>query len=138
MDKVIIYTGENGNVIVVISTGALPIETVQAKDIPAGVESFIVERSTLPLMYEEFLNAWEQVGGVVSVNLDKAKLLKKQQLRMKRVPLLLQLDVDFQRALERGDSTTEIVAEKQRLRDITDIVDAVDTVDALLNINPFD
>ena len=36
-------------------------------------------------------------------------------------------DVKFQRALETGADTTDIVAEKQRLRDITNDVDAMTT-----------
>jgi hypothetical protein len=36
-------------------------------------------------------------------------------------------DVLFQRALESGADTTAIVAEKQRLRDVTGLVDACTT-----------
>jgi hypothetical protein len=39
--------------------------------------------------------------------------------------------VAFQRALESGSDTTAIVAEKQRLRDITNQVDACQTTDEL-------
>ena len=41
------------------------------------------------------------------------------------------LDIQFMRALEQNQSTTAIVAEKQRLRDITTTVDGVTTVAAL-------
>ena len=40
-----------------------------------------------------------------------------------REPLLKQADVEFMKSLETGSSTVEIVAEKQRLRDITKEVD---------------
>ena len=67
----------------------------------------------------------------ITVNIDKAKVITKDRLRAEREPLLEAQDVLFQRALESGDDTTAIVAEKQRLRDITNQVDSMTTVDEL-------
>ena len=67
----------------------------------------------------------------IIVNIDKAKDITKDRLRAEREPLLEEQDVLFQRALESGDDTTAIVAEKQRLRDITNQVDSMTTVDEL-------
>lgn len=67
----------------------------------------------------------------ITINLDKAKAVTKTRLRNDRAPLLQKLDVDFQRALESGSDTSAIVAEKQRLRDITDLVDQAQTLDEL-------
>ena len=67
----------------------------------------------------------------ITVNLSKAKDITKDRLRADRAPLLQALDVQFQRALESGSDTTEIVAEKQRLRDITTLADAATTTDEL-------
>jgi len=67
----------------------------------------------------------------ITVNIDKAKDIAKDRLRAKREPLLEAQDVLFQLALESGDNTTAIVAEKQRLRDITNQVDSMTTVDEL-------
>lgn len=67
----------------------------------------------------------------ITVNLNKAKDITKDKLRAERAPLLQSLDVQFQRALETGASTTAIVAEKQRLRDITKLADAATTTDEL-------
>ena len=78
MKNVIIFTNDNGGVSVCIPTGELPIEQVQAKDIPAGVDSFIVSSDTLPENYNDFFNAWEQTNGVVTVNLDKAKAITQK------------------------------------------------------------
>lgn len=47
--------------------------------------------------------------------------IAKEKIRTIREPKFKQLDLDFQRALEKGLDTTEIVAEKQRLRDLTDL-----------------
>jgi hypothetical protein len=67
----------------------------------------------------------------ITVNIDKAKAITKDRLRAEREPLLEAQDVLFQRALETGEDTSAIVAEKQRLRDITNQVDSMTTVDEL-------
>ena len=51
------------------------------------------------------------------VDMAKAKELHKEKIRFARKPLLEALDVEFQKALETGASTTDIVAKKQALRD---------------------
>lgn len=68
---------------------------------------------------------------MITVNIDKAKEVRKNQLRGERAPLLVDLDVQFQRAMETGADTSAIVAEKQRLRDITEQCDRATTVDEL-------
>lgn len=65
---------------------------------------------------------------MIVINLDKAREVTKTRLRSEREPLLAALDVAFQRALESGADTTAIVAEKQRLRDITGLADAAITL----------
>lgn len=72
---------------------------------------------------------------MITINLDKAKAITKERLRAERSPLLQAQDVAFQRALESGADTTAIVAEKQRLRDITSLVDTVATVDELKGLS---
>ena len=71
----------------------------------------------------------------ITVNIDKAKDITKDRLRAEREPLLEEQDVLFQRALESGDDTTAIVAEKQRLRDITNQVDSMTTVEELKGVS---
>lgn len=67
----------------------------------------------------------------IIVDINKAKDITKDRLRAERKPLLEAQDVLFQRALESNADTTAIVAEKQRLRDITTLVDTANTVDEL-------
>ena len=71
----------------------------------------------------------------ITVNIDKAKDITKDRLRAEREPLLEAQDVLFQRALESGADTTAIVAEKQRLRDITNQVDSMTTVEELKGVS---
>lgn len=67
----------------------------------------------------------------IIVDINKAKDITKDRLRQEREPLLLAQDVAFQRALESSADTSAIVAEKQRLRDITTLVDTANTVEEL-------
>jgi hypothetical protein len=71
---------------------------------------------------------------MIVINLDKAKDITKERLRQERTPLLQKQDVAFQRALEEGADTAAIVAEKQRLRDITNLADQAATLDELKSL----
>jgi hypothetical protein len=72
---------------------------------------------------------------MITVNLDKAKDITKDRLRAERAPLLQAQDVAFQRALEEGADTAAIVAEKQRLRDITNLADEAETLEELKGLS---
>ena len=78
-----------------------------------------------------FRNAWDLIDGVVIIDLPKAKEITKERLRIERKPLLEAEDIKFMQAQESGADTTAIVAEKQRLRDITNAVDSCTTTDEL-------
>lgn len=71
---------------------------------------------------------------MITINFDKAKAITKDRLRAERAPLLQAQDVAFQRALESGADTSAIVAEKQRLRDVTKLADEATTLDELKGI----
>jgi len=72
---------------------------------------------------------------MITINLPKAKEIKKESLRQERKPLLEAQDVAFMRALEAGEDTNAIVAEKQRLRDITMLCDTATSIEDLKAIN---
>jgi hypothetical protein len=131
--QVIIYENENGGVSVCIPTGELPIQRVLEKDCPSG--AIIVEQESLPNEHNDFFNSWELNGSTVTVNLSKAKEQTKTRLRFEREPLLQAQDVLFQRAQENGADTSTIVAEKERLRDITNLVDTCTSLEQLKNLN---
>ena len=133
MAKVIIFNNDNGGVAVCIPTGELSIDAVMGKDVPTGRNARIVDSSDLPEEDNDFFDAWEMDADSVSVNLDKAKEITKNRLRAERAPLLAAQDVLFQRALESATpvDTSAIVAEKQRLRDITLLADDCTTTEEL-------
>ncbi len=67
----------------------------------------------------------------ITVDITKAKVITKDRLRVERKPLLEAQDILFMKAQEAGTSTSAIVTEKQRLRDITNQVDSMTTTDEL-------
>jgi len=72
---------------------------------------------------------------MITVNITKAKAITKDRLRAERTPLLEAQDVAYMRAVEASQDTAAIVAEKQRLRDITQLADQAQTLDELKNIS---
>lgn len=58
---------------------------------------------------------------MITVNMTKAREIKKDMIRAERAPLLAALDVEYMRAVETGDTVkqAEVAAKKQALRDAT-------------------
>jgi len=71
---------------------------------------------------------------MITVNFDKAKTITADRLRQERMPKLQDLDVQYQRALETGADTADIVAQKQLLRDLPAQVDTCTTLTQLKNL----
>ena len=51
------------------------------------------------------------------IDMAKAREIHKTNIRLARTSKLEELDVEFQKALETGSSTTDIATKKQALRD---------------------
>ena len=68
---------------------------------------------------------------MITISIPKAKDITKDRLRRDRKPLLEAQDILFMKAQESGADTTDIVAEKNRLRDITKDADSCTTTDQL-------
>ena len=51
------------------------------------------------------------------IDMAKAREIHKNKIREARAPKFAELDIEFQKALETGASTTDIVSKKQALRD---------------------
>lgn len=106
------------------------VARIAAKDVPQGVSFQIVDEADIPLD-RTFRNAWKEGSQGIEHDMVKCREITKDRLRAERAPLLAALDVAFQRALEVNGNTAAIVAEKQRLRDITKLVTASLTLDEL-------
>ena len=68
---------------------------------------------------------------MITINFEKAQEITRERLRQEREPLLREQDIAYMRAQESGADTSGIVAEKQRLRDITTLVYDATTLDEL-------
>ena len=117
-DSVILYTEDNGNLVVVTPADNcnLTVEQIQARDIPSSKTSYIVSRSKVPTD-RSFRWAWKLNGSTIETDMTKAKEIHKTNIRKARISKLAELDIEFQRALETSADTTAIVAKKQALRD---------------------
>lgn len=87
-----------------------------------------------------FREGWEANSdtGVISVNMEKAKDIWRDKIRAAREEPLKALDTAYMKALESGSSTTQIIADKQALRDAPALpsIDAATTPDELKAIQP--
>tara|TARA_B100000212_G_scaffold44083_1_gene28416 strand:- start:6203 stop:6469 length:267 start_codon:yes stop_codon:yes gene_type:complete len=59
----------------------------------------------------------------LSIDMNVAKEMHKNQIRAARQAKLEALDIEFQRAIESSADTKDIVAKKQALRDATSVAD---------------
>ena len=128
----IVYTDNSGNTCIVNPARqedvakALPeiaamtqaefIEWIKAKDVPADATNVsIVAADAIPTD-RTFRNALKH-----DLTHDKQKCIDitNDRLRRERAPLLAELDVQVIRAQETGAETSSLIAEKNRLRDIT-------------------
>ena len=77
--------------------------------------------------------AWRLQDAAIVHDMPKAREVHRDILRRERKAILAALDVQFMRALEAGQDTAAIVAEKTRLRDITadSRIEAAQTIDDL-------
>ena len=77
---------------------------------------------------------------MITVNMDKARDIKKDLIREERDPKLAALDIDFMRAVEQGDTELQatIAEKKQALRDATDdpVIVNASTPDELKEARP--
>lgn len=77
---------------------------------------------------------------MIIVNMEKAKEIKRNMIRAERDSILVDLDVQFMRAVEMGDAElqAEIAAKKQALRDATKdpAIEAATTPEELKAIRP--
>lgn len=77
---------------------------------------------------------------MITINMDIAKSIWKDNLRLLRMPALEKLDIAYMRAIESNDENKQqdIANKKQILRDAPSDprIDAANSPEELLNINP--
>ena len=138
MNKVIIYNQENGIMAICVPAlnCGLSIEAIAEKDVPT--ENFkIIDKQDLDSLDEQFRNAWVCDTDLnPTICIQKAKEVWREKIRQKRGPVLLDLDVQYMRALESNNDTSEIVESKQELRDLPQNpdIESANSIEDLKNV----
>ena len=138
MNKVIIYNQENGIMAICVPAlnCGLSIEAIAEKDVPT--ENFkIIDKQDLDTLDEQFRNAWVCDTDLnPTICIQKAKEVWREKIRQKRGPVLLDLDVQYMRALESNNDTSEIVQSKQELRDLPQNpdIESANSIEDLKNV----
>lgn len=136
MKKIVFTRPEDGGVSIIVPAPKKDLERVLGPLTEEQYKAHVIERS-IPrnaIKVREiddqdlpndryFRNAWtdEFDTPTIDIHPEKAKEIKLNVFRELRKPLLESLDVEFVRALEKGEDTTAISAKKQALRDITNL-----------------
>jgi hypothetical protein len=134
MSKVIIYNQENGIMAVCVPAEncGLTVQEIAAKDCPEGAK--IIDRTDLDSLDNEFRNAWTCDADMnPTINMEKARDVWRDKIRIARKPKLAELDIQYMRAQEAGEDTADIVAKKNKLRDFPakPEIDSASTVEEL-------
>ena len=138
MNKVIIYNQENGVMAICVPAlnCGLSIEAIAEKDVPT--ENYkIIDKQDLDTLDEQFRNAWVCDTDLnPTICIQKAKEVWREKIRQKRGPVLLDLDVQYMRALESNNDTSEIVQSKQELRDLPQNpdIESANSIEDLKNV----
>lgn len=118
-------TTDPSRVAVMYPTGDLPIDELICRHVDTSRPYKVMRVEELPTIDFDFYDAWmliPQEGGGYSlmVDMERAREVQRDRLRMERKPLLKALDIQFMRAVECANITVqqEIAMKKQVLRDI--------------------
>ena len=117
-DTTWLYTDDNGFLVSTTPADACPLtlEEIKAKDVVTDKTVYTVNTADLPKNWD-FRDAWTYDGTNFGENMTVAREIHRRKIRIARTERLAELDIEFQRALETGASTTDIVAKKNALRD---------------------
>jgi len=107
--------------------------------IKIGATSYNAADYTIPAE-RTFRGAWEANAdtGVISVDMALARDIWRDKIRQARIEPLAALDTAFMKAQETGADTTQIVADKQALRDAPSLasIDEATTPEELAAVQP--
>ena len=134
--KTIVYQGDEGNLVLLLLCAAseLTVEQIQAKDVPDGKTSYIVDTSVVQSLDGDWRDAWTyDSSSGFGIDMTKAKNLHRDNIRVRREELMPALDIEFMKAQESGADTSSIVAKKNALRDApaNSAIDSCTTTDEL-------
>jgi hypothetical protein len=142
--KKILYKEENGKVAVISPARDITLDDA-LKYVPVGREYLVIEEEQLPtaenmLQFFDALDADFDTPSApnVRINIEGAKEITKQRLRLERAPLFEKNDIAIRDAMIENDTTKLAKAklERDRLRDITKRVESLNNLDSLKRLHP--
>ena len=120
--RIVVHKNDMKGVIKTPTISIMESEITSAEEIIKKIDKsltpVIVNQKDLPDNW--FHRAWDIVDGKVIVDMEKAREIHKERIRAGRIKKLAELDIEFQRAMEKNKSTKDIVSQKQKLRDATE------------------
>lgn len=119
-------------ILIGVNENQTPEEVLSSVD--SSYNARIFDDSDFPGNLNE-LPFWNYDGEEITYDLEKFRELIRNRLRAHREVLFKKLDIDFMKALEVSADFSAIVAEKERLRNITNVVDTPTTIDELKAIS---
>lgn len=141
--KKIAYTRQDGGVSIVVPAPKDRLEIVLGSLSESEYENHVMERSIpkdvtnvrsieesdIPTS-REFRDAWEdsQLGNQIDINCEKTRDMCLEKLRKNRSKLFDEQDKLFIIASEKGEDTSAIISEKERLRGITNPLKSLSVV----------
>jgi len=117
----VVFVNQEGGISILhpVLTEGLTLEHVIKKDIPEGVQYWVVNDDDIPTD-RHFRDAWEvntrkNASQRIKVNMEKAIEIQRNNIRRERNAELKRLDTEFMKALEKGDSAlANSIAEKNK------------------------
>lgn len=135
MGQVIVWK-KNGRVMVTSPAPGIDIDRAIRLSVPTGEPYQVVDAKDVP-QDKAFRNAWT-FNGAFGIDMAKAREIHRDKIRTARKPIIADLDVKFMLALEKGQSTADVAAKKQALRDAPadPAIDAAKTAEELRAVWP--
>jgi len=141
--RIVVHKNDMKNLIKTPTISIMESEMTSAEEIVKKIDPtltpIILKETDLPDRW--FRDAWDIVDKKLIVNIDKAKDIHKERIRIARTIAFPALDVEYQRSTETTNNskkTKEIIAKKQQLRDapLDPRIDQVTTTEELKAIWP--
>ena len=139
----IIYQQENGTVALVVPTNQFTLEQVIESAVPVGAPYLVIDDEHLPDGFMDFhgavtANFDDPVNITINVNMDMAKEMAKENIRVLRKPLFEENDIALRDAMLSGNKVAlkAAVDKRDRLRNATKKVEQLNTLDELRKVKP--
>lgn len=139
--SVVVYQNQDGTCSVIYPAPGFSVESVVASSVPANTQYVVIDNADIP-QNRKYRGAWKANTETNQLEFDmtKAKEIHKTHLRKARKPILDDLDVEYIKADEQGNTALkmEIANTKNILRNITinSSINTAQTITQLMNVWP--